>query len=170
MLIGTTVDLRPLEASDLEPLREMGNDTFIASKIVRHFLVGKEEQERWFELLEARNDCLYFTIISKFASFQSVAGMIGLRHLDWQNRKGELTMFIHPQYHGKGYGTEAVTLLCEYCFKRINLHKIYLNVLDHNSPAIRAYTKAGFVLEGTLKDEVWMGGRYNNMKRMAIFK
>jgi len=170
MICGKIVDLRPIEETDLEPLREMGNDDFISSKIVRQFFVTKNEMTQWYGKQHCDNESLYFTIVTHYDNFRGVAGMIGLRKVDWVNRKGELTMFLHPITHGKGFGTEALELFCRYCFQRINLHKIYMNVLDHNSAAIRTYEKAGFAVEGTLKDEVFMGGRYNNMKRMAIYE
>ena len=169
MIKGTIVSLRPLEPEDVEPLRAIGNEDFISSKICRHWLVSKTEMALWSERLPEKNDCVYLVIVSHYGNFEGVAGMIGLRKIDWINRKGELTMFLHPVVHGKGFGTESLLLFCKYCFGRLNLNKVFVNVLDHNAAAIRAYEKAGFSEEGLLKNEVYMNGCFNNMKRMAKF-
>jgi len=36
---------------------------------------------------------------------------------------------------GKGFGTEATQLVCEYAFSELNLHRIYLRVAQYNCQA-----------------------------------
>jgi ribosomal-protein-alanine N-acetyltransferase len=48
----------------------------------------------------------------------------GLSDIEWENRLAEISLFIDPQLHGKGYGTQAVRLLCEEGFERMNLQTI----------------------------------------------
>jgi len=52
------------------------------------------------------------------------------------------------EYWGKGYGTDAMALILYYAFEELNLHRVSLGVLAYNPRAIRAYEKAGFVVEG----------------------
>ena len=170
MLKNNNITLIPIEQGHIEFLRKIANDEFTSSKIVRHFYVSSHEQQEWFESLSSRKDTLYFTIVAHYNSTSSVVGAIGLRHINWVNRNGKLIVYIHWPDRGNGYGPEAIEIFCKYCFERLNLHKIYLDVLDHNSAAISVYEKVGFVKEGTLKDQAFINGRYNNMIRMAIFE
>ena len=62
----------------------------------------------------------------------------------------------------KGYGSEALRLALRYAFTELNLHRVSLTVLEGNARAIRAYEKAGFVLEGQSReysryDGQWLG-------------
>jgi len=52
------------------------------------------------------------------------------------------------EYWGKGYGTDAMALILYYAFEELNLRRVSLGVLAYNPRAIRAYEKAGFVVEG----------------------
>ena len=50
-------------------------------------------------------------------------------------------------------GTEAIRLLVEFGFTRRNLRRIHLQAIASNTGALRAYEKAGFVVEGILRSE-----------------
>ncbi len=49
---------------------------------------------------------------------------------------------------GRGYGTEATRLLAEEAFDSMRLSEIRLEVFNHNSRAIAAYSKVGFQVTG----------------------
>jgi len=53
-------------------------------------------------------------------------------------------------YWGKGYGTEAVNILTNYCFSMMSVESIWLKVLPSNARAIKCYEKCGFVKTGQL--------------------
>lgn len=53
-------------------------------------------------------------------------------------------------FWGKGYGTEAMNLLVDYCFHVLGLQRVYLKVLETNTRAQRSYKKCGFVRYGKL--------------------
>ncbi len=67
----------------------------------------------------------------------------------------------------KGYGTDAMRLVVRYAFLELNLHRVSLSVFSYNPRAIRAYEKAGFRIEGRVRnalhregqrwDEIFMG-------------
>jgi RimJ/RimL family protein N-acetyltransferase len=45
-----------------------------------------------------------------------------------------------------------------------------LGVFDFNTPAIRCYTKAGFILEGTLREHAKVGDQYWNCHMMSLLR
>ncbi len=55
---------------------------------------------------------------------------------------------------GEGIGTAALRLIVERAFAVHGAHRVWLDVVDSNERARRAYRTAGFVEEGTLR-EVW---------------
>ncbi len=69
---------------------------------------------------------------------------------------------------GRGYGTEATELMLEHAFDRLGLHRVALTVFAFNERAIRAYRKAGFVLEGRARQSIWRDGRYWDELQMSM--
>jgi RimJ/RimL family protein N-acetyltransferase len=53
---------------------------------------------------------------------------------------------------------------------RVNLNRIQLFVYSFNPRAIRAYEKAGFRIEGTLRENIYRDGRYWDEYVMAILR
>ena len=56
---------------------------------------------------------------------------------------------------GKGFGTEAYSLLLGFAFEVLGLHKCTLGVIASNAAGIKVVEKAGFQLEGVLKEQVF---------------
>lgn len=54
-----------------------------------------------------------------------------------------------------------------FCFQHLNLHRIYLHVFESNKRAIRCYEKAGFAIEGTLRDHHFAKGKYEDVLIMG---
>lgn len=54
------------------------------------------------------------------------------------------------EYWGRGFGTEAVTLLASYIFEETDLERLYLDTLEWNTRAQRCFQKCGFVTCGRL--------------------
>ncbi|MCJ7435442.1 MAG: GNAT family N-acetyltransferase, partial [Anaerolineales bacterium] len=70
----------------------------------------------------------------------------------------------------QGLGTEAMTLLLRIGFETLNLNRIFLRVYADNSRAVRSYEKAGFILEGTLRQAVYKKGRYEDLHIMSVLR
>ncbi len=86
-----------------------------------------------------------------------VAGGIGLRYIE--GHKAELGYWLSEKYWGKGIMTEAVKLVSELGFKKLKLHRVYVNVHKGNKASARVLEKAGFKLEGINRKNVLKDGR-----------
>ena len=65
--------------------------------------------------------------------------------LDTKKNQAELGIMIGDRgYWNGGFGTEAVNLLVDYMFERLELDRVYLKTLDWNIRAQRAFDKIGF--------------------------
>jgi RimJ/RimL family protein N-acetyltransferase len=60
--------------------------------------------------------------------------------------------------------------MCAYAFERLNLHRVYAYVLAINPRARRAFEKAGFALEGTLREDRWAGDAYTDVYLLGRLK
>ncbi len=94
---------------------------------------------------------------------QRLIGNCSLFDIDHMAGTAEVGILIgEKEYLGKGYGTEAMTLLCRYGFDALNLHVILLRYLSMNARAARSYAKVGFREMGRFRQSVLrMGKRYD---------
>lgn len=62
---------------------------------------------------------------------------------------------IAPALRGSGLGSALAALACRIAFTRDPaLHRVELQVYEHNTRARRAYVRAGFSVEGILREDV----------------
>ena len=98
-------------------------------------------------------------------------GDIGISLIDPKNKHAEIGMTIGDKsYWGKGYGTDLVKTILNFCFKILDLNKVYLDVWEENKRAIDCYLKCGFKRDGVLRDHVFREGIYHNKWIMSILK
>jgi RimJ/RimL family protein N-acetyltransferase len=74
----------------------------------------------------------------------------------------------HPDYRGKGYGSEIMILTMRYGFEQFNLNRINLRVMSFNIRAIRLYEKLGFKHEVREREVFFHDGRYFDQLLMGI--
>jgi RimJ/RimL family protein N-acetyltransferase len=75
-----------------------------------------------------------------------------------------------PEYLGRGYGTDAMTLCVNYAFRELGLYKISLGVFANNARAIRSYEKVGFSREGVARAMLYRDGQRYDMTYMGILR
>lgn len=81
---------------------------------------------------------------------------------------GDLIIYLHQDFHNVGLGTAMLTKLIELA-KEEGLHRVGLDVIADNKPAIRLYQKFGFKVEG-VKKEAYFGedGKYHDELVMGL--
>ena len=81
---------------------------------------------------------------------------------------GDLLIYLHQDFHNVGLGTAMLTKLIELA-KKEGLHRVGLDVIADNKPAIRLYQKFGFKVEG-VKKEAYFGedGKYHDELVMGL--
>ena len=165
---GTDIVLCPFDRRHLDNTRRWANDPHLSSPLDRARPISDVEHLNWFESLHQNKQAVYFAL--ETAAAREHIGLIWLWDIDWRHRKAEVRIYIGEQtQHGKGYASEAIALLCDYAFKRLNLHKCYAYVLGFNEAAKRAFEKAGFEVEGTLKKDRWAGTEYVDVFLLGAF-
>lgn len=94
-------------------------------------------------------------------------------------KRAEISYFIgEKSYWGRGYATEAVSLMTKFAFRDLKLHKLRGLVREFNVGSKKVLEKNGYILEGVLRKEerfdknsVWediysyalLSSEYNNL-------
>jgi RimJ/RimL family protein N-acetyltransferase len=79
-----------------------------------------------------------------------------------------LGLWIGRPYWDRGYGTDAVRVLCRFAFREMNLQRVGLSVYDINPRGVRAYEKVGFKEEGRRRRGHFADGRYVDVIVMGL--
>lgn len=157
ILIGNNVTLRPFDRRHAEQTRVWVNDPALACLLDRSRPVSDADHDQWFASITGRDDCVFFAIETNGEH----AGNVWLWGIDARHRKAEVRILIGPnEHHGKGLGSTSIALIADYARDRLNLHRLYAYVLSINPRARRAFEKAGFALEGILRQDRWVGDRF----------
>ncbi|HBV40067.1 MAG TPA: GNAT family N-acetyltransferase [Erwinia sp.] len=89
-------------------------------------------------------------------------GLIGA-NAEWTpSRQAEIGYSLLNHFTGKGYGGEALGALAAYLFVQCRFHKLTAQVVEGNWPSRRILEKNGFRLEGTLRDNYLLRGKWVN--------
>ncbi len=81
-------------------------------------------------------------------------GQINYNEIDIDNQSTYLDIWLSDRkYTGRGIGTQAILLLCDYLNAQFNCKSIMLAPSGRNINAIKAYAKAGFVMSDIELDE-----------------
>ena len=98
-------------------------------------------------------------------------GNITLHQISWKDRHAEIGILIGDiKSRGKGYATEAVRLVADHAFNKLNLRKLYTGTVKGNEASKRAFEKVGFKVEGILREHFYLNGKYLDCYRMGLFK
>ena len=169
-LIGEIVTLIPMTVADKDAFFQLatqsdGSDFWYDAKQKASRTKDKffsDWTEGYFNL-EKVNDGQCFWI---FVADRRI-GQVNYNEIDTQNMKTELDIIIGRNADmGHGYGTDALRTLTKYLFEMLHLHKIWIEARASNDRAIKAYKKAGFQTEASLKDEYYFEGQFVNAVRL----
>lgn len=170
ILIGSRVELRGVEAADLDDRYRWLNNP----DIVRYFTnlaklpLTRSQLANWHEKTFKNERELHFSV---YTMHHQHIGGAQLKEIDWLNRSAEFGLFIgETEYWAKGYGMEITRLILTYAFETLNLHRVCLRVDKDNAAAVRCYQKCGLKQEGIFREEVFRDGKYHDSMIMSILK
>lgn len=91
-------------------------------------------------------------------------GSIGaFRQRNIHFRTAELGYYLSEEYWGRGIMTIAVKQICEKLFSETDILRIFAEPFENNAGSRRVLEKAGFQLEGILKNNAFKNGKVSNM-------
>lgn len=83
---------------------------------------------------------------------------------------GTLAIAIDNEYCNKGIGRELMSRALEWYNNNESVSRLQLFVRTDNLRAISLYKKYGFVVEGELRNDTYIDGKYYNVYPMSILK
>lgn len=168
---GEHVYLRPAERADLPAFVQWFADAEVARNLAVRAPFSRAMEERWFEQMIAEQGKSQYHFVICLLTDGRPIGTIGFHRVDYENGGAEFGISIGEKAEwNKGYGTDALSAICDFGFAELRLERIELDVYAANARAQRSYEKAGFVAEGTLRRAHFSQGEYWDVHRMALLR
>jgi ribosomal-protein-serine acetyltransferase len=89
-----------------------------------------------------------------------IAGVISTHQIDWLNQRTGVGYWIRKEMTGRHLATSATAVLMNYLFKKLKLHRIYIQAATDNDASNKVIRKLGFKLEGVLRENEKVRERY----------
>ena len=174
-LYGHNLRLRSAERTDIPQFLRWINDPEVVANLEVYAPMGTVEEEAWFDAMKQRPIDEHTLVIEIHPEESDqewvVIGNTSFFPIDHKAHSVEIGIMIGEKaYWNKGFGTEAMRTMCRYGFDELNLNRVWLRVYDTNPRARKAYEKAGFVYEGTMRQAVYKNGRYIDMHIMSVLR
>lgn len=129
-------------------MADQGSEEEIYAAFATRLPVWTPESRHWLGLL-----------ISEQASGEPV-GVTGF--IRREEDKAEVGYLLAKQHQGKGYGYESLRAVCDLAFTQCGIRKLIAKVTSGNVASRRLLEKAGFKLEGTLRENYFLRGRWHD--------
>jgi aminoglycoside 6'-N-acetyltransferase len=146
VLRGSRIALRPVEEADLERLMRILREPGIA----RYWTEPDDDFDRR-ELLAGDGAGERVTTFVITLGDETIGWIAGWERLHRDYRHAGIDLFVSGAHQGRGYGTEAIRLVCRFLFDARGHHRVTVDPAADNICAIRAYEKAGFRRVGIMR-------------------
>ena len=95
-------------------------------------------------------------------------GTCGFTRINIENRSGEIGYVLNPVFWGRGYAAEAASLVMDFGFEELELHRIEARFMQGNDRSLAVMKKLGMELEGYHVDEIFVKGSYRTVGVCAV--
>ena len=152
MLEGNRVNLRVVEKEDLPLLASWNNDPEFGGEFESLEQSSLRDWEQWYDNPREREK--WFIIEKKDGTAVGQILYFPMkRHL-------QIGYIVVPEERGKGYCTEAVTILVDYIFLSTDVVRIQSETSPDNVASQKVLEKTGFTREGVIRKSVFVRGKW----------
>ena len=158
---GERIYLRGIRSQDAEgDYCSWMNDPEVTRYLESRFYPRSTENiASYITQVNESSDSVLFAIVVRDGNIH--IGNIKIGSINWIHRYTDVGLLIGSKTHwGNGFASEAIKLVVDYTFKKLNLRRLEAGCYSTNIASINAFKKAGFIEEGRLKKRYFFEGDY----------
>ncbi len=171
-LQGQNIFLRAMEPADIEVLYQWENDTETwnvsnTQTPFSHFLLEQYIACAHQDIYTTKQLRLMIDLSPTLKELHDEArraiGCIDLFDFDPNHLRAGIGILIADKSdRKKGYASETLEILSEYCFHTLNLHQLYCNITLDNESSVLLFQKHGFQITGIKKQWIREGDKFKD--------
>lgn len=162
---------RELRVSDLEGRWPAWlNDPVVTRFQYKGYFPNTPElQRKYYESITGSRSDVVLAIIER-ASHKHI-GNAGLHGIDPVSRTAVLGIVLgERRAWGRGIGARSWAAITRFGFQVLNLHKICATVFDGNQASLQCALKAGYVVEGRQREQIFKNGEYLDLIHVGLLR
>lgn len=171
ILENKSIFLRAVEPEDIDIIYNWENNSELwhlsnAFSPFSKYLIKKYVESTKNDLFEEQQLRLVIEIKEK----NTPIGLIDLFDFDFHNSRVGVGILINDKdYRKRGFASESLETLINYCFKFLKINQLYCNILTDNQESISLFKKFGFTISGTKKSWVKTPEGYKDEYFLQLF-
>jgi RimJ/RimL family protein N-acetyltransferase len=164
--------IRRFNDSDLAPFMAYRNDPEVAR--YQSWDSCNEREARAFirEMKSARAGVPgeWFQFAIESIATQDLIGDCALRVDEHEPYRAEIGFTLAREHQGKGFASEAVSVLLDYAFGTLGLHRVVAIADCRNAPSVALLERVGMRREGHFLENVWFKRGWADEYLYAVLK
>ena len=164
-----TIELRPLEPTDLDTLYNWENDS--ALWVVSDTVAPYSRAALWQYLENYTGDIFaqrQLRLMITLAGDGTPVGTIDFLNFDPLNNRAELGLFIASEHRGQGLGRQALELLTAYAREHLGLRQLYVFIALDNTVCLKMFEDYGYRRVGIIQSWVKRGSTYRDVALLQM--
>jgi UDP-4-amino-4,6-dideoxy-N-acetyl-beta-L-altrosamine N-acetyltransferase len=160
------VRLRNIDKIDLQTIMTWRMSPDVTKYMYTDPKLTMEDQQKWFRNIQISSNSRYWII--QLGDGVDV-GLLSLNQIDPYNKHCSWAYYIaDTRARGHGLGRILECNIYDYVFDKLELNKLWCEVLHFNQSVVEIHKKFGSEVEGILKQHIYKDGIYYDVVRMAI--
>jgi RimJ/RimL family protein N-acetyltransferase len=108
--------------------------------------------------IDGEHDDILLAVVLKASGM--VIGHVNLQLTSREHRQGEVGYVLHPDHQGRGYATEATTVMLRLGFEGLGLHRMVGRLDARNAGSARLLERLGMRREAHLRENEFIKGEW----------
>lgn len=163
--------LRPFEIDDLDARHAYESRTDVARYLYWHPRDRTDCAEKLkasldMTTIEREGDALKIAVT--LSDSGTLVGDVNIEWLSRENGSAEIGYIFHPDYHGRGYASEAAAELLRLGFDELGVHRIIGRCEARNTASAQVLRKLGMRQEAHLLENEFVKGEWQSELIFAI--
>lgn len=164
------LSIRPWEADDAPVIVEALSDTGVTDTLRDGLPKPYTEADArdYIAFAQTAGEGAYaFAIV---VDGETVGSIQLTRQQNIHRRTAELGYYVVRRRWGSGICTEAVRQICRFAFENTDLLRVFAEPFAENAASCRVLEKAGFKLEGVLRQNAVKNGEVRDMRLYSLVR
>jgi len=161
---GDPVSLHTVEEEDLDLIERARTDPDLRVPLAIDTPTNRDAVEEFFEETVSGEDGVHLLACLD----GDPVGAVAFTDLDRSAGTAELAFWILPDRQGNGYASAAVSLLLEYGFDELRLHRVAAECYASNEASRGLLASLGFTEEGRFREAAFLEGEHVDVCRYGL--
>ena len=164
--VNEAIVIRPLLATDAAGILTVRGDSAVMRFVDAELLHTLNDAKDWINQQQSGTDFTRWLIEYK----GSVAGSIGISHINFKHHYASIGFEIGSEFQGKGIAKNALKAVSDYLLNTPLLNRIEAQCHVTNTASAKLMESCGYNLEATQKGNYLIEGRYEDSFLYSILK